>query len=49
MGDYQEAMDYYDAAEAMCRSAVDLSQGGLVEINIEYFGSDSLLAYIADR
>lgn len=49
MGDYQEAMDYYDAAEAMCRRAVDLSQGGLLEIKIEYFGSDSLLAYIANR
>lgn len=49
MGKYEEAMDYYRAAEAMCRRAVDLSQGGLLEINIEYFGTDSLLAYIADR
>nr|VDD12322.1 unnamed protein product [Brassica oleracea] len=49
MGEYKEAMDYYHAAEAMCRRAVDLSQGGLFEINIEYFGTDSLLAYIADR
>ncbi|CAE6137990.1 unnamed protein product [Arabidopsis arenosa] len=32
----------------MCH-AVDLSQGGLVEINIECFGTDSLLTYIADR
>ncbi|ESQ46999.1 hypothetical protein EUTSA_v10027905mg [Eutrema salsugineum] len=35
--------------EAMCRRAVDLSQGGLLEINIEDFGTDSLLTYIADR
>lgn len=35
--------------EAMCRHAVDLSRGGLLEINIEDFGSDSLLSYIADR
>ncbi|XP_010456941.1 PREDICTED: putative F-box/LRR-repeat protein 23 [Camelina sativa] len=32
----------------MCH-AVDLSQGGLVEINIELFGTDSLLTYIVDR
>ncbi|XP_010424625.1 PREDICTED: putative F-box/LRR-repeat protein 23 [Camelina sativa] len=31
----------------MCH-AVDLSQGGLVEINIERFGTDSLLTYIVD-
>ncbi|XP_048633521.1 putative F-box/LRR-repeat protein 23 [Brassica napus] len=49
MGEYNEAKDYYHAAEAMCRRAVDLSQGGLLEINIEYVGTDSLLAYIADR
>ncbi|EFH40230.1 hypothetical protein ARALYDRAFT_917899 [Arabidopsis lyrata subsp. lyrata] len=30
--------------EAMCRHAVDLSRGGLLEINIEDFGSDSLLS-----
>ncbi|CAA7047004.1 unnamed protein product [Microthlaspi erraticum] len=32
----------------MCRRAVDLSQGGLLEIKIEGFGCDFLLAYIAD-
>ncbi|CAA0393530.1 unnamed protein product [Arabidopsis thaliana] len=32
----------------MCH-AVALSQGGCVEINIEHFGTDSLLTYIADR
>ncbi|KAF8112189.1 hypothetical protein N665_0066s0063 [Sinapis alba] len=35
--------------EAMCRHAVDRSQGGLVEIVIWNFGTDSLLNYIADR
>ncbi|CAA7055321.1 unnamed protein product [Microthlaspi erraticum] len=35
--------------ETMCRRAVDLSRGGLLEINIENFGNNSLLAYIADR
>ncbi|CAG7859769.1 unnamed protein product, partial [Brassica rapa] len=35
--------------EFMCRHAVDRSQGGLVEINIWHFGTDSLLNYIADR
>uniref|UniRef100_A0A0D3E087 F-box domain-containing protein n=1 Tax=Brassica oleracea var. oleracea TaxID=109376 RepID=A0A0D3E087_BRAOL len=33
---------------AMCRHAVDRSQGGLVEIDIWYIGTDSLLNYIAD-
>ncbi|VYS61748.1 unnamed protein product [Arabidopsis thaliana] len=35
--------------ESMCRHIVDLSQGGLLEINIEHFVSDSLLSYIVDR
>ncbi|KAL0755717.1 hypothetical protein Bca101_093385 [Brassica carinata] len=33
---------------AMCRNAVDRSQGGLVEIDIWYFCTDSLLNHIAD-
>lgn len=33
--------------EAMYRHAVDLSQGGLLEVNIEDFESDSLITYIA--
>ncbi|KAF2317847.1 hypothetical protein GH714_041163 [Hevea brasiliensis] len=33
----------------MCRHAVDRSSGGLVDVNIEYFGTDDLLQYIADR
>ncbi|OMO59804.1 hypothetical protein COLO4_34054 [Corchorus olitorius] len=35
--------------EKMCRHAIDRSSGGLVGINIEYFGTDDLLAYIAER
>lgn len=38
----------YDC-DRMCRHAVDLSEGGLVEINMEHFGSDSLFSYIAER
>ncbi|CAA7024593.1 unnamed protein product [Microthlaspi erraticum] len=33
----------------MCRQAIDRSDGGMVEINIGRFGTDSLLTYIADR
>ncbi|CAN6853367.1 unnamed protein product [Brassica oleracea var. botrytis] len=35
--------------EIMCRHAVDRSQGGLVEIDIWNFATDSLLNYIAER
>ncbi|KAJ4876481.1 F-box protein SKIP19 [Raphanus sativus] len=35
--------------EIMCRHAVDRSQGGLLEIDLWYFGTDELLNYIADR
>ncbi|KAF8052686.1 hypothetical protein N665_1520s0004 [Sinapis alba] len=35
--------------EIMCRHAVDRSQGGLLDIDIWYFGTDELLNYIADR
>ncbi|CAG7881694.1 unnamed protein product [Brassica rapa] len=34
--------------DIMCRHAVDRSQGGLVEIEIWDFGTDSLVNYIAD-
>ncbi|KAG2684675.1 hypothetical protein I3760_10G085900 [Carya illinoinensis] len=34
--------------ETMCRHAVDRSRGQLVDINIEYFGTDKLLHYIAE-
>ncbi|KAL3833692.1 hypothetical protein ACJIZ3_008428 [Penstemon smallii] len=35
--------------EIMCRHAVDRSQGQLIEINIEYFGTDELIHYITER
>lgn len=35
--------------DKMCIRAVDLSQGNAADINIEYFGSDGLLNYIALR
>nr|XP_009777491.1 PREDICTED: putative F-box/LRR-repeat protein 9 [Nicotiana sylvestris] len=35
--------------EKICRIAVDRSQGQLLKINIEYFGSRDLLNYIAER
>ncbi|CAE6137930.1 unnamed protein product [Arabidopsis arenosa] len=41
--------DLFHDLEAVCRRAVDLSQGGLVEINIEHLANTSLLNYIADR
>lgn len=38
----------YDLGE-MCRHAVDRSQGELVDINLEYFATDKLLSYVAER
>ncbi|VVB07866.1 unnamed protein product [Arabis nemorensis] len=35
--------------EIMCRHAVDRSQGGLIKIDVWYFGTDHLLNYIAER
>ncbi|CAK9142853.1 unnamed protein product [Ilex paraguariensis] len=35
--------------EKMCKHAVDRSEGQLIDINIEYFGTDELLQYIANR
>ncbi|XP_010424624.1 PREDICTED: putative F-box protein At4g05475 [Camelina sativa] len=35
--------------DRMCRHAVDLSEGGLVEINMEHFGDDALFSYIVER
>jgi hypothetical protein len=35
--------------ETMCRHAVDRSCGQLVDISIEYCGTDELLRHIADR
>ncbi|KAL3616605.1 hypothetical protein CASFOL_014531 [Castilleja foliolosa] len=33
----------------LCRRAVDLSQGELIDINIDYFGTDATLYYISER
>ncbi|KAG7557730.1 F-box domain [Arabidopsis suecica] len=41
--------DLFHDLEAVYRRAVDLSQGGLIEINIEHLTNTSLLNYIADR
>ncbi|VVB07870.1 unnamed protein product [Arabis nemorensis] len=41
-------LDRHDL-DKMCRNAVDRSEGGLVEISIGNFCTDSLLNYIADR
>lgn len=35
--------------EIICRHAVDRSQGQLLDINVEYFGTDDLLHYISER
>ncbi|CAA0393533.1 unnamed protein product [Arabidopsis thaliana] len=35
--------------ESMCRHAVDRSHGGLIEIEIWYYGTNDLIMYIADR
>ncbi|GLT67388.1 hypothetical protein SLA2020_397020 [Shorea laevis] len=45
VGDFR---DDYDL-EKMCMHAVDLSKGDLDYINIEHFGTDDILAYIAER
>ncbi|XP_010424620.1 PREDICTED: putative F-box protein At4g05475 [Camelina sativa] len=37
------------AFDRFCRHGVDLSQGSLLEIDIEHFATDSLLTYIAER
>lgn len=41
--------DVDDDLEKMCRYAVDQSRGGLLNLNIEYFGTDELLHYITER
>ncbi|KAM7524864.1 hypothetical protein LguiA_014766 [Lonicera macranthoides] len=35
--------------QKMCRHVVDRSEGQLIDINIEYFGTDELLDYIVER
>ncbi len=42
-------LDYLGDLEKMCRNAVDRSSGQLRDINIEYFVTDDLLNYIANR
>lgn len=39
----------YQDLRIMCKHAVDRSQGQLVAINIEHFGTNELLEYIAER
>ncbi|KAK7331403.1 hypothetical protein VNO77_25627 [Canavalia gladiata] len=40
--------DYEFDLGVMCRRAIDYSSGHLLDINIEYFGTDDLLHYITD-
>lgn len=50
--DMHNSGDSYDMdhdLEIMCRHAVDRSCGQLIDINIEYFGTDELLQYITRR
>lgn len=50
--DMRNLGDFWDMdhdLEKMCRHAVDLSDGHLVDISIEYFGTDELLKHIAER
>ncbi|XP_010422438.1 PREDICTED: putative F-box protein At4g05475 [Camelina sativa] len=35
--------------EILCRHAVDLSQGGLLEIHLDVFATNELISYIAER
>ncbi|XP_010424623.1 PREDICTED: putative F-box/LRR-repeat protein 23 [Camelina sativa] len=48
MGNLLAKIKYYDDLVIMCRHAVDRSQGGLVEIYIQYICTDKLLNYIAN-
>ncbi|KAK6254190.1 hypothetical protein QUC31_015910 [Theobroma cacao] len=50
--DMRNAGDLHDMPynlEVMCRHAIDRSCGGLIDINVEYFGTDDVLAYITQR
>lgn len=49
MRNYGDFFDNDYDLEKMCRHAVDRSAGQLQDINIEYFATDDLLRYIADR
>lgn len=35
--------------DKVCRHVIDLSSGNLVDISIEYIGTDQLLKYLAER
>ncbi|VFQ81528.1 unnamed protein product [Cuscuta campestris] len=47
--DMSKYVSYHDKLEQMCRYIVNLSQGELLDITIEDFGSDELILYIAKR
>ncbi|WCJ33225.1 RNI-like superfamily protein [Euphorbia peplus] len=49
MNYYGDSWDGEESVADLCRRAVDRSAGGLTSIIIEYFESDELLHYIADR
>ncbi|XP_042035017.1 F-box protein SKIP19-like [Salvia splendens] len=40
---------FNDEYNAMCRCAVDRSQGQLVDLTIQYFGDNALMDYVANR
>lgn len=49
--DMKDSSSCYDTRRlgSTCRRAVDRSEGYLLDINIEYFGTDELLHYISAR
>ncbi|KAE8702146.1 F-box protein SKIP19 [Hibiscus syriacus] len=50
--DMRNSGDLHDkdyGLKKMCAHAVDRSCSGLLDINIEYFGTDELLSYISER
>ncbi|XVE94243.1 hypothetical protein REPUB_Repub01dG0264800 [Reevesia pubescens] len=49
MHNFSELLDMDYDLEKMCFHAVDRSCGHLLDINVEYFGSDELLNHIAER
>ncbi|VFQ58893.1 unnamed protein product [Cuscuta campestris] len=42
-------LGFHGHLEAMCRQAVDWSQGQLIELYIDHFATDQLLLYISER
>ncbi|EYU43243.1 hypothetical protein ABFS82_08G127200 [Erythranthe guttata] len=47
--DMQDRLSMYEDIDTMCRRAVDLSQGQLIEFKINGFGTDDLILYISQR